>query len=117
MEFSVWICISEAGGNYCAYAPEVPGCMAAGDTVEETKAAMTRALASHIRWMVDEGDSVEGIKGDFPLDDALEAKRDGEEEYYSLVKVADVVRSSKAKRAAKSAPVSRRKSAKRLVHA
>ncbi len=88
MEFSVWICISQADGNYCAYAPEVPGCIAAGDTVEETKAAMTKALAGHIRWMLEEGDSVAGVKGEFPLADALEAKRNGEEEYYYLVRVA-----------------------------
>ena len=115
MDFSVWICISEAGGNYCAYAPEVPGCMAAGDTVEETKAAMTRALTSHIRWMLAEGDSVDGIKGEFPLDDALEAKRNGEEEYYCLVRMPKTVRSPKAKTVAK--PVRQRKSGTRLVHA
>lgn len=102
MDFSIWICISEAGGNYCAYAPEVPGCMATGDTVEETKVAMTRALASHIQWMLEDGDSVDGIKGEFPLDDALEAKRNGEEEYYYLVRV------PRAKAAAK--PVRRRRS-------
>ncbi len=88
MEFSVWICISRADGNCCAYAPEVPGCIAAGDSVEETKAAMTDALAAHIRWMLEDGDSVEGIRGDFPLADAVEAKRNGEEEYYYLVRVA-----------------------------
>jgi predicted RNase H-like HicB family nuclease len=88
MEFSIWICICHADGNYCAYAPEVPGCMATGDTVEETKSAMTGALESHIRWMLEEGDSVTGIKGVFPLADALEAKQNGEEEYYYLVKVA-----------------------------
>lgn len=88
MEFSVWICIGRADGNYCAYAPEVPGCIAAGDSVEETKTMMTGALAAHIRWMLEDGDSVEGIRGVFPLADALEAKQNGEEEYYYLVRVA-----------------------------
>ncbi len=87
MEISAWICISQAEGNYCAYAPEVPGCIATGDTVEETKAAMSGALASHIQWMLDDGDSVADIKGEFPLADALNAKRNGDEEYYYLVRV------------------------------
>lgn len=115
MEFSVWICIGKAGGNYCAYAPEVPGCIAADDTVEATKARMTKALTGHILGMIEDGDSVEGIKGEFPLDDALEAKRNGEEEYYYLVRVLPEgvrSRSSKAKNVTKSA--GRRK---RLVHA
>ncbi len=87
MEIATWICIGQAEDNYCAYAPEVPGCMATGDTVEETKTAMTRALSSHIQWMLDDGDSIAGIKGNFPLADALDAKRNDEEEYYYLVRI------------------------------
>jgi predicted RNase H-like HicB family nuclease len=35
-------------GNYSAYSPDVPGCVATGDTREETEARMREALALHI---------------------------------------------------------------------
>lgn len=87
MELNVWICIGKAGGNYDAYAPEVPGCVSAGDTIEETKANMAGALAGHLAYMIESGDSVEDIRGEFPFADAEEAKRNGDDEYYFLVKV------------------------------
>ena len=37
--------------NYSAYAPDVPGCVATGSTVEETKEQMAEALAFHIEGM------------------------------------------------------------------
>jgi hypothetical protein len=35
-----------AGGNYSAYVPDLPGCVAAADTLEEIKQLMHRALAN-----------------------------------------------------------------------
>jgi predicted RNase H-like HicB family nuclease len=35
-------------GNYSAYSPDVPGCVATGDTREEAEALMREALALHI---------------------------------------------------------------------
>lgn len=88
MELNVWICIGRAGGNYDAYAPEVPGCISAGDTIEETKANMVEALVGHLSYMQETGDSIAGIKGEFPFASAEEAKESGDDEYYFLVKVA-----------------------------
>ena len=41
--------IEEAEGNYSAYSPDYPGCVATGDTVKETKVNMLSALAMHVR--------------------------------------------------------------------
>ncbi len=35
--------------NYSAYSPDYPGCVATGDTIEETKTNMFSALAMHIK--------------------------------------------------------------------
>ncbi len=87
MELNVWICIGKAGDNYDAYAPEVPGCVSVGASIEETKANMAEALAGHVSYMLETGDSIHGIKGKFPFADAEEAKNNGDDEYYFLVKV------------------------------
>ena len=42
------IIIEKAGDNYSAYAPDVDGCIAAGDTVEETVQLMKEALEFHL---------------------------------------------------------------------
>ncbi len=42
------IVIEEAGSNYSAYAPDVPGCVATGHTVEETERAMQEAIEFHL---------------------------------------------------------------------
>lgn len=45
------IIIEKAGKNYSAYCPDVPGCVAAADTVEETIALMTDAIKGHLELM------------------------------------------------------------------
>ncbi len=42
--------------NYGAHSPDVPGCIAVGDTFEECKANMQSALQAHIAWMLSDGD-------------------------------------------------------------
>ena len=37
-----------AGENYSAYAPDLPGCVAAGDTLEETERLMREAIELYI---------------------------------------------------------------------
>jgi predicted RNase H-like HicB family nuclease len=37
-----------AGQNYSAYAPDLPGCVAAGDTIEETERLMREAIELYI---------------------------------------------------------------------
>jgi predicted RNase H-like HicB family nuclease len=41
------IVIEEAGNNYSAYVPDLPGCIATGGTVEETEREIREAIAFH----------------------------------------------------------------------
>jgi len=41
------IVIDDAGPNFSAHAPDVPGCVATGRTIDETVANMREALAFH----------------------------------------------------------------------
>jgi predicted RNase H-like HicB family nuclease len=38
-----------AGQNYSAYVPDLPGCVAAGDTLEETEQLMKEAIELYIK--------------------------------------------------------------------
>ena len=42
------IIIEKAENNYSAYSPDLPGCVATGDTIEETNANMRIAIRMHI---------------------------------------------------------------------
>ena len=42
------IVIEKAGGNYSAYVPDLPGCIATGDTVEEVEREISDAIRFHI---------------------------------------------------------------------
>jgi predicted RNase H-like HicB family nuclease len=46
------------GGNYSAMAPDLPGCVAAADTVEETVELMTEAIALHLDLMRKSGEKI-----------------------------------------------------------
>jgi len=49
------IVIEQAEGNYSAYAPDLPGCVATGETVEETENSMREAIEFHLDGMRDDG--------------------------------------------------------------
>jgi predicted RNase H-like HicB family nuclease len=42
------IVIEAADGNFSAYVPDLPGCVAAGDTVEETERLIREAIEFHL---------------------------------------------------------------------
>ena len=52
------IVIEDAGANFGAYAPDVPGCVATGKTVEETTANMREALEFHFEGLRELGQPV-----------------------------------------------------------
>jgi predicted RNase H-like HicB family nuclease len=52
------IIIEDAGSNFAAYAPDVPGCVAAGKTAAETLQLMDEALALHIEMLREMGEPV-----------------------------------------------------------
>ena len=45
------IVIEDAGGNYSAYVPDLPGCIATGLTLEATETAIREAIEFHIEGM------------------------------------------------------------------
>jgi predicted RNase H-like HicB family nuclease len=48
--------IIEAGErNYSAYVPDLPGCIATGQTLKEVKQVMRKAIAFHIEGLREEG--------------------------------------------------------------
>jgi len=49
------IVIEHAGSNYSAYVPDLPGCVATGQTVEETEANIRVAIAFHLAGLREDG--------------------------------------------------------------
>ena len=49
------IVIEQAGTNFSAYVPDLPGCIATGATVEETEANIREAIAFHLEGLRDDG--------------------------------------------------------------
>ncbi len=52
------IVIENAGNNYCAYVPDVHGCITTGKTVEETFRNMHDALGGYLDLMIKDGDPI-----------------------------------------------------------
>ena len=49
------IVIEKAEGNYSAYSPDLPGCVATGRTSDETAANMREAVAFHLAGLREDG--------------------------------------------------------------
>lgn len=58
MIYRVLVIIEKGETSYGAYAPDLLGCIAVGDTREETEQLMYEALQEHIEWMLEDGDFV-----------------------------------------------------------
>lgn len=52
------IIIEQAEGNLSAYVPDLPGCVAAGDTRDEVIEAMREAVEMHLESMREAGEPV-----------------------------------------------------------
>ena len=52
------IIVEKGKRNYSAYVPDVPGCIATGQTLEEVKQQMKEALELHMEGMLLDGESV-----------------------------------------------------------
>jgi predicted RNase H-like HicB family nuclease len=46
------------GENYSAYAPDLPGCVAAGATIEEAEREMHDAIAFHLEGLREAGEPI-----------------------------------------------------------
>jgi predicted RNase H-like HicB family nuclease len=49
------IVIERAEGNYSAYVPDLPGCVATGVTVEEAESQIREAIEFHLEGMREDG--------------------------------------------------------------
>jgi predicted RNase H-like HicB family nuclease len=54
MKFAV--IIENAAGNYSAYVPDLPGCVATGRTVKEAEQNIREAIAFHLEGIREEGE-------------------------------------------------------------
>lgn len=52
------VIIEDAGANYSAYVPDLPGCISTGGTVEETKRNIQEAIAMHLEAMREDGEPI-----------------------------------------------------------
>ena len=46
------------GSNYSAYVPDLPGCVATGDTLQEVKQLMQEGIEFHLEGMRKDGDPI-----------------------------------------------------------
>ena len=49
------VVIEKAAGNYSAYVPDLPGCVATGATVEEAEEQIREAIAFHVEGLREDG--------------------------------------------------------------
>lgn len=52
------IVIENAGPNFSAYVPDLPGCIATGATLAEVQAAIREAIEFHVEGMREDGDPI-----------------------------------------------------------
>lgn len=52
------IIIEKGEENYGAYSPDLPGCVAVGDTVEEVERNMREAIKMHIQGMIEDHEPI-----------------------------------------------------------
>ena len=48
------VVIEKANGNFSAYSPDLPGCIATGATREDTEKNMHKAVEMHIRGLLED---------------------------------------------------------------
>jgi predicted RNase H-like HicB family nuclease len=49
------VVIEKAAGNYSAYVPDLPGCVATGNTVEEVETEIREAIEFHVDGLREDG--------------------------------------------------------------
>jgi predicted RNase H-like HicB family nuclease len=52
------VVMEPAGGNYSAYVPDLPGCIATGDTRSEAEANIRSAIKLHLEGLEQDGDPI-----------------------------------------------------------
>lgn len=49
------IVVERADHNFAAYVPDLPGCVATGDSVADVEAAIKEAIEMHLEGMIEDG--------------------------------------------------------------
>ena len=52
------VIIEQGTDSYGAYVPDLPGCVAVGDTVEEVKILIQEAIEFHLEGMIEDGEEI-----------------------------------------------------------
>jgi len=52
------VVIEQAESNYSAYVPDLPGCVATGDSIAETERAIREAIEFHIEGLREDGAAI-----------------------------------------------------------
>jgi predicted RNase H-like HicB family nuclease len=52
------IVIENAGPNFSAYVPDLPGCVATGSSIDEVEREIREAIELHIEGMREDGDQI-----------------------------------------------------------
>ena len=52
------VVIEKAPGNYSAYVPDLPGCVATGATIEETEREIREAIEFHLEGLRNAGEAI-----------------------------------------------------------
>ena len=52
------IVIERAENNYSAYVPDLPGCIATGETIEEVEQQIREAIEFHLGGMKEDGERI-----------------------------------------------------------
>lgn len=52
------VVIEKAGNGYSAYVPDIPGCVAAADSMAETEGLIREAVVLHIQMLREDGDPI-----------------------------------------------------------
>ena len=74
------IVIEKSKSGFSSYSPDVLGCIATGETFDQTVTNMKSALEFHLQGLLEDGEEIPQPRG---IESYLEAERDsGDEEYY-----------------------------------
>ena len=52
------VVIENAGTNYSAYVPDLPGCVATGQSVEDVESQIREAIEFHVEGMREDGEPI-----------------------------------------------------------
>ena len=69
MKLTYAVVFEQTPNNYCASVPDVPGCVSAGDSLDEMRAMIREAFALHIEDLLESGEPLPEPK--MSIDDAI----------------------------------------------